>query len=101
MFLSHTGETLIRECSVSDSWKEFRSKSKVQFAEEESKPQEDLRASLKVKGFKASDCLAWGQVAGSPLGGGGVLRDPPPRLSARLGDLGKVTHRPPPQGNCI
>lgn len=61
------------------------------FAEEESKPQEDLRASLKVKGFKASDCLAQGQVGGSPLGGGGVLRDPPPRGSAVLGDLGKVT----------
>lgn len=61
------------------------------FAEEESKPQEDLRASLKVKGFKASDCLAWGQVVGSSLWGGGVLRDPPPQGSAALGDLGKVT----------
>ena len=45
---------------LSDSWKEFRRKCKVPFAEEESKPQEDLRASLKVKGFKASDCLVWG-----------------------------------------
>lgn len=77
MFLSHTGETLIRECSVSDSWKEFRSKSKVQFAEEESKPQEDLRASLKVKGFKASDCLAWGQV-GEPFGGRRSIERPSP-----------------------
>lgn len=40
------------------------------FAEEESKPQEDLRASLKVKGFKASDCLARGQVGGALWGEG-------------------------------
>lgn len=44
-------------------------------AKEESKPQEDLRASLKVKGFKASGLLAWGK---SKLGGE-VWRDPPPQ----------------------
>ena len=49
----------------------------MQFAEEESKPQEDLRASLKVKGFKASDCLAWGQV-GEPFGGRRSIERPSP-----------------------
>lgn len=49
-------------------------------AKEESKPQEDLRASLKVKGFKAlglrgcelGEKASWGV-------GRGVWRDPPPQ----------------------
>lgn len=60
------------------------------FAKEESKPQEDLRASLKVKGFKASDCSAWAGVGGNFWGGGRVLRDPSPQKGS-LGDLGKIT----------
>lgn len=48
----------------------------MSFAEKESKPQEDLRASLKVKGFKASDCLVWGW--GGAISGEGGVEGPSP-----------------------